>query len=222
VIWCTHFARVGGSSLNGATNRTWRHNIKYTRNRRDEPILLNRVHLCYSWFLLSVPAGGGSGPSGRERCMCAIGRLLDDAATCFANWSGFISATGVYSSRRFVNWPSRYLRAAGVDASVACARSEGCWTTPRRASLILLRSSSLLVYTLYLCRACKCTVTKRRRSRMWRRTPASGSRSAALVYGPRPRRTSCPCDSGRTSSAASTCDRAASLGDRAHAPPSVS
>ena len=108
-------------------------NIKYTRNRRDGPFLLNRVHLCYSWILLSVPAGGGSG---RERCMCAIGRLLDDAATCFFNWSGFISATRGFCSR--------YLRAAGVDASVVCGRSEGFWTTPRRASSIGQGSSPLL------------------------------------------------------------------------------
>ena len=58
---------------------------------------------------------------------------------------------------------SRYLRAAGVDASVVRARSEGFWSTPRRAFLIAHRSSPVLLRTLpYLCsvhRACKCTVT---------------------------------------------------------------
>ena len=34
-------------------------------------------HVGEDWTLLPVPAGGGSG---RERCVCAIGRLLDDAA----------------------------------------------------------------------------------------------------------------------------------------------
>ena len=48
-------------------------------------------HVGEDWILLSVPAGGGSG---RERCMYAIGRLLDDAATCFFNWSSVMSATG--------------------------------------------------------------------------------------------------------------------------------
>ena len=50
----------------------------------------------------------------------------------------------------------RYLRAAGVDASVVCARSEGFWTTPRRASLIGLRSFPLQEGRTS--HACKCTV----------------------------------------------------------------
>ena len=46
-------------------------------------------HLGEERAFLAVPAGGGSG---RERCACAIGRLLDDAATCSVNWSAVIAA----------------------------------------------------------------------------------------------------------------------------------
>ena len=81
----------------------------------------------------------------------------------------------------------RYLRAAGVDASVVCARSEGFWSTPRRAFLIAHRSSPVLLRTLpYLCsvhRACKCTVTTHRWSRTRRRTSAAGPRFVLLVLG---------------------------------------
>ena len=81
---------------------------------------------------------------------------------------------------------SRYLRAAGVDASVVCTRSEGFWTTPRRALLIGQGSSPLLGCILYLQqlhRACKCTVTTRRRSRARRHTSAAGTRFALPVLG---------------------------------------
>ena len=92
---------------------------------------------------------------------------------------------------------SRYLRAAGVDASVACARSEGFWTTPRRALLIGQRSSPLLGRSSHSChRACKCTVTTHQWSRTRRRTPAAAPSPNLHALGPS--RTSCPCTCGRS------------------------
>jgi len=88
---------------------------------------------------------------------------------------------GVSPSRTFCGtW------AAGVDASVVCAQSEGFWSTPRRAFLIAHRSSPVLLRTspFGLCsvhRACKCTVKTRRRSRTRRRTSAAGTRFALPV-----------------------------------------
>ena len=72
-----------------------------------------------------------------------------------------------------------------MDASVECARSQGYWTTPRRASSIGLRSCPLLgrCTSRYVHRACKCTVTTRRRSRARRHTSAAGTRFALPVLG---------------------------------------
>ena len=80
--------------------------------------------------------------------MCAIGRLLDDAATCFANWSGFISATGVYS---LLATASSRLQMYGNNApAVADAETHACCCSFSKSSGFLPQPNCLSLYLRFV------------------------------------------------------------------------
>ena len=76
--------------------------------------------------------------------MCAITRLLDDAATCFLNWSSVMSATGTLyfalCSSRLQMYGNNAPAVADAETHACCCssfKSSGFWPQPNFLSLYL-------------------------------------------------------------------------------------
>ena len=76
--------------------------------------------------------------------MCAITRLLDDAATCFLNWSSVMSATGTLyfalCSSRLQMYGNNAPAVAGAETHACCcsfSKSSGFLPQPNCLSLYL-------------------------------------------------------------------------------------